>query len=442
MANLLNFIFAIPTALAQTTVADKTASSTTNIFGFILQGLPLWITAIVVLIFSMVLGVILKNIVESRIASKITEEHQEFLIISGRLTFVTVTAIGVMIALTIAGINVTNLIAAIGFGISFGLQDTIANFVAGIALLASRPFTIGDWIEVNGKKGKVTQIRVRATYLDTYDGLRLIVPNSQLYKSQVLSYTSNPMRRMKVPAYTRYNIDMKEAFAICLNVVKSHANILLQPKPNIVVTEMGDYYIALEIRFWVDSRSMWRRIASNVFMEIQDKFVQAGIDSPYPTNALTFDTDDDQVFVKTKTLAPEEVNKILKMRERDEEEFTKRRQELVKPHLVSVDEMKNLDQSGATFLKVTTMPLSQTTGQMQPQIMQTELQQDQSAFPGQQPVFPPNSPQGMLQDIAAEQQQQQANFSGAVAPIPNEMPTNGPIQNGSTPQTQNPNQQT
>lgn len=420
MDHIINFIFGIPTVLAQTSATEKAGSSSVDVVGFVLGNLPLWITAIVVFALSMVLGVILKNIVESSIANKITDEHQEFLIISGRLTFVGVVLVGGMIALAIAGINVTNLIAAMGFGISFGLQDTIANFVAGIALLGSRPFTIGDWISVDGKMGKVTEIRIRATYLNTYDGLRLIVPNSQLYKTQVLSYTSNPMRRMKVPAYTRYCIDMKQAFSIIMNVVKSHTDILLEPKPTIIVTEMGDYYVGLEVRFWVDSKSLWRRIQSSVFMEIQSKFEVAGIDSPYPTNALTFDTDDDQVFVKTQALDNEQVKKIVKQRMESEEQFTKQREALTKPHFMSVDEMKNLDQSGATFLKVTNMPLPATSQQ------QTQTQ----AQPVAPALFPPNSPQGMLQNISLQQNQQQS-YQAPVqqeqeqqSPIPNEMPAN------------------
>ncbi|MFO0780295.1 MAG: mechanosensitive ion channel [Candidatus Gracilibacteria bacterium] len=389
MLQFLNHMIGIPTAFAQGAAAEKTAGTTFDILGYVLSSLPLWITAIVVFIISMILGSMLKGVVENRMAAKITEEHQELLIISGRLTFVGIVVIGGTISLAIAGINVTNLIAAIGFGISFGLQDTIANFVAGIALLASRPFTIGDWIKVDGMMGKVAEIRVRATYLNTFDGLRLIVPNSQLYKSQVLSYTSNPMRRLKVPAYIRYYADMKKVYAICLNVVKSHKDILLQPKPNVVVTEMGDYYIALEIRFWVDSKSLWRRIQSKVAVQIQKRFEESGIDAPYPTTALAFDTDDTQTFVRTKALTPEEVNNIMKMREEDEEKLEKRREELAASRAMMDEEnQKNLDQSGATFLKVTTMPLPAVSQQASP-------------------VFPPNSPAAMSADQSAQQAVQQ-----------------------------------
>ncbi len=425
MDHLINLIFGIPTVLAQTTnAAAKSAGSAFDVLGFVLENLPLWITAIIVLIVSAILGVILKNMVESKIASRITSEHQEFLIISGRLTFVAVIVVGGMISLAVAGINITNLIAAIGFGISFGMQDTISNFVAGIGILASQPFSIGDWIKVNGKMGKVTDIRVRATYLNTYNGLRLIVPNAELYKSQVLSYTSNPLRRMKVPVYTRYCIDMKQVFAICMNVAKSHTDIMLSPKPNIILIDLADYYVYLELRFWVDSKGYWRRIQSKVFMEIQRQLEQAGLDSPWPTTSLTFDTDDDEVFVKTQSLGPEDLNRIMKMRKDEETELSKNRDELIKPIAIA-EEQRPLEQGGASFLKVTTMPM--------PNVAQQPA-----------PAFPPNTPQAAQSAQQATQQtleqmkpsafaQPSNNSQQPSKPLPEEPVNNQPtMQDGNT----------
>jgi len=407
MENFLAYIFGIPAVHAQTAAtAEKTTSSSVNVLGFILENLPLWITAIVVLIVAILIGYVLKGVVENRLAKQITEEHQEVLIISGRLTFLGVTIIGSTIALAIAGINITNLLAAVGFGISFGLQDTIANFVAGIALLASRPFTIGDWIKVNGKMGKVVTVRTRATYLNTFDGLRLIVPNSQLYKSQVISYTSNPMRRMKVPVYARYGVDLKDVFKICMNVVKSDPKIFLEPKPNIVLIDFADYYIYLELRFWVDSKSMWRRIQSEVFRKIQASLEEAGLDSPYPTTSLTFDQDDNETFMKARVLDPQEMEKIMKQRMAHQEELDKRREELIKTRIIQ-EQVQAPDQTGAAFLKVTTIPLP-ATAQLQQKTMQAAQPQStaqkvtQSQAPAQPAFQPQEQPETKSVPLPAE----------------------------------------
>lgn len=342
----------IPAAFAQvasSTTAKDTGSSW-NILGFVLQSLPLWITAIVVFVLSLGVGIMVKSVVESRLAAKVENEHQEVMIIAGRVAFVGVAVIGTTISLAIAGINITTLLAAVGFGISFGLQDTISNFVAGIAILASRPFTIGDWIKVNGTKGKVVEIRTRATYLTTYDGLRLIVPNAELYKSQVLSYTSNPMRRLKVPVYCRYGVSIQDVIKICIKEVKKDARIFLEPKANVVITDLADSYIALEVRFWVDSKSLWRRIESKIFMSIQNRLEEAGLDSPYAITSLSFEKDLESVALKSKVLDPGEFSKMMNERMEEEEQLAKNREKLLKNE-ATVQPTVTADQSGESFLK-------------------------------------------------------------------------------------------
>ncbi len=355
MKKILNTIFGLQVAFAQTAFAqsagtEKDASSSWNIIGFVLAKLPMWITAIIVFILSLVVGAMVKSVVESRLAAKVENEHQEIMIIAGRVAFVGVAVIGTTISLAIAGINITTLLAAIGFGISFGLQDTISNFVAGIGILASRPFTIGDWIKVNGTRGKVVEIRTRATYLKTYDGLRLIVPNAELYKSQVLSYTSNPMRRLKVPVYCRYGVNIQEVIKICLKEIKKDARIFLEPKANILITDLADSYIALEARFWVDSKSMWRRIESNIFINIQSRLEESGMDAPYAITSLSFEKDLESVVLKNKNVDPDEFAKIMNDRMAEEEKLAQNKEKILKDeqdHAVK----SNVDQSGQAFLK-------------------------------------------------------------------------------------------
>ncbi len=345
---LLTNIFGVPTALAQA-AASAEKSSNVSVLTFIIEKLPLWISAVLIFGLSLVVGSIVKSLVEHRLASKIEEEHQEILIISGRIAFIGVMVIGITVALAIAGINITSLLAAVGFGISFGMQDAISNFTAGIGILATRPFTIGDWIKIGGNTGKVVEIRTRATYLRTYDGLRLIVPNAELYKSQVLSYTSNPMRRLKVPVYCRYGVPFKEVMEICLKEVRKNQKIYLEPKPNVIITDLSDSYIALQVRFWVDSKGMWRRIQSSMFMNIQNRLEEAGYDSPYAVTSITMEPDIESFILKTKNIDPDEFTKIMDRRVAEEAAYAKKREELFQhePHQV---QPSTVDQSGGVFL--------------------------------------------------------------------------------------------
>mgnify|MGYP001601643096 CR=1 FL=1 len=357
MTKISLFLLGIQTVFAKTDPSEKEAVSGTGIFDFVLGQLPLWITAIIIFVVSLIIGVIVKGIVENRLASKISDEHQEILIISGRIAFLIVAIIGTSISLAVAGINITTLLAAIGFGISFGLQDTIANFVAGIALLASRPFTIGDWIKINGKTGKVVEIRTRATYLKTYDGMRLIVPNSQLYKTSVLSLTSNPMRRLKIPVYCRYEANIKDVMAICMHVVKKNSKIYLEPKPNIVIQDLADSYITLQVRFWVDSKGPWRRVQSRIFIGIQNELVKAGLDSPYAVTSLSLEPEFESTIIKTKQVDSEEMEKIMNGRAKEEEKNLQKKKNLAAETVSIALTQTEPDKNGNQFL-ITTPPPS------------------------------------------------------------------------------------
>ncbi len=378
---MLNLLLGIHTAhAADATVAEKAVNTPFNTLEFIFSNAPFWLTAIMVFVGSLVIASLVKNTVESRLARKISDEQKEMQIMTGRVAFVIVAFIGISIALTIAGINMTTLIAAIGFGISFGLQDIVSNFVAGIYILASRPFTIGDWIEIDGRKGKVQMIGARATFLKTFDGLRLIVPNAQLFKSNVLSYTSNPMRRMKVPVYCRYLVSIKEVMDICLNVVRSDRRIFLEPKPNVVIIDFADYYMYLEVRFWVDSRGPWRRIQSKIFGDIQKRLEESGLDSPYPVTSLSLEQDAESVVLKTKTVSDEEIKVLMAQREAYEKDLAKRRSELmITPEVIQQNQQIAYDESGISFLKeisANQLPLNQQQAlQNQPPVANTETEQ-------------------------------------------------------------------
>ena len=204
MAKLIDFLFGIQTALAQvgTTAADvkdETTSQLAGVLDFVIVKIPSFIAAIIVFVIFFVLSKAIKGIVESRMATAF-EEHKEIQILIGRTAGAATIIIGATVSLNIAGIDLTVIIAAAGFGIGFALRDIITNFLAGILILAQKHFTIGDFIKVGGTMGKIIDIQARATILKAIDGTKVIVPNSQLFTNQVKSFTSNPFRRIEVGA--------------------------------------------------------------------------------------------------------------------------------------------------------------------------------------------------------------------------------------------------
>lgn len=238
-----------------------------------------------------------KERVLDRVSKKISEDDQEILVLIGRATYVGVLAVGITIALKIAGIDLTAIIAAIGFGLGFAMQDLIMNFIAGIFILVSRHFVIGDFIQINGTIGQVVEIQSRATILKALDGTRVIVPNSQLFTNEVTSFTSNPFRRIEIEVGVEYRTDLAHAQQIIFEALKEHHEVLEEPAPATVLDEFDDSSINFLVRFWVDSRSNWVGTRSQVIHLIKDHFDKAGISIPFPIRTLAFDKDTENTVV-------------------------------------------------------------------------------------------------------------------------------------------------
>jgi small conductance mechanosensitive channel len=359
MGFISRIVFGIPIALADAQSVVSADTTDTGALKYILSKIPLYLTAIVIFLIFLVISYLAKRWVEGKLASKIEEEHQEILIVTGRMSFVVVIFVGSTVALSIAGIDLTGLLAACAFGLSFGLQDTIANFVAGIGILASQPFKLGDYIKVNGVYGKVVEIRTRATYINTPDGYRVIVPNAELYKNMVTGVTTNPMRRVKVPIYIRYGVNLKEVYKIIYNHTKKHKKILQEPKPNIVIADMYDYYIELTLRFWMLQHTGWFQMKSQMFGEIQELLEQAGLDAPYPVTSLSTEEYIETGVLKTQPMNDNEVKAWVTQREKMNANYAKRYQELLR----ECDEqllkpMAVADMQGASFIQSANFPIA------------------------------------------------------------------------------------
>lgn len=271
-------------------LADKIA----GFFDYMIGQVPSWIAGFLLFVATIFIAKLAKSAVESRIGDQVDEEHQEVLVLAGRVTYFGTLTLGITIALKVAGIDLTTILAAVAFGIGFALQDLIMNFLAGVYLLVSRQFTIGDFIVVGGTVGKVVEIQSRATILKSVDGLRVIVPNAILFKTQVTSWTSNPMRRVKVPLYISYDTDIKYAIKVAMGVLKKHPKILKKPGPSIIISDYGDSTIDLMARFWVGSRDGWFKVRSEIMHKMWDEFQAAGIVVPYNTTHVEMEKDTEE----------------------------------------------------------------------------------------------------------------------------------------------------
>ena len=126
-----------------------------------------------------------------------------------------VLVVGIFIVLENTGIHLgalTVFAGAVGVGVGFGLQNIASNFISGLVILAERPITIGDRVEVAGIVGQVQQIRARSTVILTNDNITMIVPNTKFIDSPVTNWTyGDPRVRFRIPVGIAYGSDVEQS---------------------------------------------------------------------------------------------------------------------------------------------------------------------------------------------------------------------------------------
>lgn len=159
----------------------------------------------------------------------------------------------------------------------------MSNFVAGILILAMRPFEIGDQIVIGETEGGVERINLRATQIRTYDGRAVLVPNAEVFTSRVTNNTESPVRRGTIDIPLGYDSDLKSAVSTVRDAAQKAEGVLSDPPASVRVRELKQDDIILEARFWTDSRRTdFVSTASHVRAAIVAAFKAADIGLPDP----------------------------------------------------------------------------------------------------------------------------------------------------------------
>jgi len=168
-----------------------------------------------------------------------------------------IAAGGVVLASNILGIgwsDVQWLVAALGVGLGFGLQEIFANFVSGIIILAERPIRIGDVITVGDVSGTVARIRARATTVIDFDNKEVLIPNKSFITDRVINWTlSSQTTRLLLKIGLPVGTDVAVAQRVMLEVVRGNPDVLRAPTPSVFLTGFGAASLDFEIHAFVDS---------------------------------------------------------------------------------------------------------------------------------------------------------------------------------------------
>jgi small-conductance mechanosensitive channel len=216
-------------------------------------------------------------------------------LVLGRLTQWLILLGGMLVTAVVIFPNFTpaRLIELLGIGsvaIGFAFRDILQNFLAGILLLLTEPFRIGDQIIVGGYEGTVEDIQTRATMIRTYDGRRVVIPNADLFVDSVTVNTANTNRRLEYVLGIGYGDDVEAARRLVFAALDGCSTVLSDPKPQVLLHELAPSSVNLRIRWWIEPPSRHNALDSldEVLTAIKQQMHAHGVDLPYTTYQVLF----------------------------------------------------------------------------------------------------------------------------------------------------------
>ncbi|MFB2921748.1 MULTISPECIES: mechanosensitive ion channel family protein [Aerosakkonema] len=232
------------------------------------------------------------------LVKRLTRRHRQARnlgLVLGRLSQGIVILVGLFVALSIviptfqAG-DLIQLLGISGVAIGFAFRDILQNFLAGILILLTEPFQIDDQIVFKGYEGTVENIQTRATTIRTYDGRRIVIPNSELFTNSVMVNTAFEKRRLEYDIGIGYGDDIDRAKQLILEAMHSVDGVLADPAPDVLTMELASSTVNIRARWWIQPprRADALDMRDRVLTAIKNKLTANGIDLPFPTQQILF----------------------------------------------------------------------------------------------------------------------------------------------------------
>ena len=176
--------------------------------------------------------------------------------------------------------SIITMISAVGLGVGISLRGFLSNFAGGVVILFTRPFTVGEYIEVNGAFGEVYKIDVFSTHINTLDSKRVIIPNNVMINSNVINHDANEYRRIKLTVPVAYECDQNRAVEVLERISKTFEGLENERKSFINIMSYGDSSVNIYFIVWT-KREHYYSVRSKLMAYIIKVFNEENIEIPY-----------------------------------------------------------------------------------------------------------------------------------------------------------------
>lgn len=255
--------------------------------------LPNLVLALIVFVLFVLMARFIRNIV--RRVTRNRRNARNLGLVLGRLAQGSIVLIGLFVALSIVlpSFQAGDLIQLLGISsvaIGFAFRDILQNFLAGILILLTEPFQIDDQIVFKEFEGTVENIQTRATTIRTYDGRRIVIPNSELFTNSLMVNTAFENRRLEYDIGIGYGDDIDRAKQLILEAIHETEGVLSQPTPDAIVVDLAASTVNIRARWWIKPprRAPALDLQDSVLTAITNKLTANGIDMPFPTQQILF----------------------------------------------------------------------------------------------------------------------------------------------------------
>jgi small conductance mechanosensitive channel len=240
--------------------------------------------AIIILVVGVLLARWIGNISDRWLASRVKEPPMRLLMV--RAIRILVILLTLLIALDKFGFQIAPLVAAVGVagvGVGFAFQGVLGNIIAGLSIIFTKPYRVGEYIELLNVHGQVVTIELFSTTLIQLDQSRVVIPNRKIVGEILHNYGT--IRQLQLKVGVAYNANMEQVIGVAKEIVAANARALKTPEPVIGVTEFADSSITLSIQPWVAVTDMVSA-RTELYQEIVERFRASKIDIPFPVREV------------------------------------------------------------------------------------------------------------------------------------------------------------
>jgi small conductance mechanosensitive channel len=244
------------------------------------------------------LGLLLAGVYFARLAHTLTRRGlayrkaaPEISLLVARIVQWSIVVFVILLSARQIGLDITAALAGLGilgFTLGFALQDVSKNFVAGLLILIQRPFELGDTIQVSGFTGTILDVNLRDTELRTTDGLRVRIPNGEIFTQPVLNFSGVEQRRLQITLGIGFDSDLEKVRRIVEEVIRAIPGVSADPEPAILFDSFSDYSVKMNVFYWYNERETGYGQALDAGVSgIKQAFDQKGIVIPIPVHQIS-----------------------------------------------------------------------------------------------------------------------------------------------------------